>query len=84
MRAMLVLSSEARSTIQRILMGWDSGEIRTADDLCKFLRKWVADESMRTCRECQREAACFCRNCAKVWGMRATQTELGEREARRL
>jgi hypothetical protein len=84
MRAMLILSSEARSTIQRILMGWDSGEIRTADDLCTFLRKWVADESTRTCWECKRDAACFCRNCAKDWGMRAAQTEIGEREATRL
>jgi predicted site-specific integrase-resolvase len=84
MRAMLVLSSEARSTIQRILIGWESGEIRTADDLCTFLRKWVADESIRTCWECKRDAACFCRTCAKNWGLRAAQTEIGEQQARRL
>lgn len=84
MRGLLVLSRDARSNVQTLLTGWDSGEIRTADDLCAFLRKWVTDESIRTCWECKEEAACFCRKCAREWGLRAAQTEIGERRARRL
>jgi len=64
-------------------MGWDSGEIRTADDLCTFLRKWVTDESIRTCWECKQEAACFCR-VRQGLGHARSEAELGEREARRL
>lgn len=84
MRGQLVLSSETRSKIQQILIGWDSGEIRTADDLCAFLQKWMTDESIRTCWDCRQEAACFCRKCAKSWGLQAAQAEIGERRARRL
>jgi hypothetical protein len=51
MRGLLVLPSEARSKVQELLTDWDSGQLRTANDLLAFLRKWVPDESVRTYRE---------------------------------
>lgn len=84
MRGLLVLAPEARSKVQELLMGWDSGEIRTADDLLAFLRKWVTDESVRTCWQCKQETASFCRKCAKAWGLGAARREIAEARASRL
>jgi hypothetical protein len=84
LRRLLVVSDEARSQISTILLGWDNATLKTEADLLALLKKWVTEESMRRCWQCKNEWACFCRACAKQWGLGAAKQELGEKAARKL
>jgi hypothetical protein len=81
---MLLLSAEARSEIATVLMGWDDKSIKTAADVVTFLKRWMIDESCRTCAECRAEMAAFCRGCARRWGLAEAQERVVERWAQRL
>lgn len=84
LRSMLLLSAEARSEIATVLMGWDDKSIRTAADLVTFLKRWMIDESCRSCAECRTEMAAFCRGCAKRWGLEEARERAADGRARKL
>lgn len=84
LRSMLVLSAEVRSDIATVLMGWDDKSLKTAADVVTFLKRWMIDESCRTCAECRGEMAAFCRGCAKRWGLAAARQQAAESRARTL
>lgn len=84
LRGMMVLSVEARSELSKTLLGWDDGSLKTETDVIAFVKKWMLEESMRRCAQCKNEMACFCRACAKRWGLAAAKEHLGQERARRL
>ena len=84
LRAVLVLSAQARSKITTILLGWDDRSLKTEADVIAFLKKWMVDESFRRCSECSAEMAGFCRTCAKRWGLKAAREQLAAERARKL
>jgi hypothetical protein len=84
LRAMLILSAQARSEITTILLGWDDRSLKTEADVVAFVKKWTIDESMRRCSDCRGEMATFCRACAKRWGLTAARGQLDAERARKL
>lgn len=84
LRSMLLLSAETRYEIATVLMGWDDKSIKTAADIVTFLKRWMIDESCRTCSECHTAMASFCRSCAKRWGLAAARERVVDERARRL
>lgn len=84
LRSLLILSAEVRSEIATVLMGWDDKSFKTAADVVTFLKRWMIDESCRTCAECRTEMAAFCRSCAKRWGLAAAREQAAADTARKL
>jgi hypothetical protein len=84
LRGLLVLSSEGRSEINHVLLGWDDRSLRTEADVVAFIRKWMVDESIRRCSQCSKDLAAFCRDCAKSWGLAAAREHVSRERARRL
>lgn len=84
LRSLMVLSVEARSEINTLLLGWDDHSLRTEADVVAFLKKWMHDESFRRCSDCRAEMAAFCRGCAKKWGLAAAKEHLVAERARKL
>jgi len=84
LRGSMLISAPGRSAICAALLGWDDGSLKTEADVVAFIKKWVTDESVRQCGQCKREWACFCRECAKQWGLRQAMDQLAETEARTL
>ncbi len=84
LRGLMVLSVEARSEINTLLLGWDDRSLKTEADVLAFLKKWMLDESFRRCSECRTEMAGFCRSCAKRWGLTAAREHLAAERVRKL
>ena len=84
LRGMLVLSAETRSEICTTLVGWDDGKLKTEADIVTFLKRWVANESVRQCTQCKSDWACFCRTCAKSWGLREAREQIEEDRTRKV
>jgi hypothetical protein len=84
LRGLMVLSVEARSEINTLLLGWDDHSLRTDADVVASLRKWMLEESVRRCSDCRSEMATFCRVCAKRWGLAAAREHLAAERARKL
>ncbi|MES1185096.1 MAG: hypothetical protein ABUL60_14885 [Myxococcales bacterium] len=84
LRSMLILSAETRSEIATVLMGWDDKSLQTAPDVLAFLKRWMIDESCRSCSECRTEMAAFCRTCAKRWGLATAREQTAAGKARSL
>ena len=84
LRSMLILSAEVRSEITTVLMGWDDKSLKTAADVVTFLKRWMIDESCRSCAECRAEMAVFCRSCAKRWGVATARTQAAEKRGTKL
>lgn len=84
LRSMLLLSAEVRSEIATVLMGWDDKSLKTAADIVTFLKRWMIDESCRSCSRCRTEMAAFCPSCARRWGLAAAREQAAEAKARKL
>ena len=84
LRQNLLLSVEARSAICTTLMGWDDGSLKTEADVVAFLKKWIMTESVRQRWQCKSESACFCRECAKRWGLGEARDQAAQARARKL
>jgi hypothetical protein len=84
LRAMLVLSAQARSEITTIVLGWDDRSLKNEADIIAFLKKWMMNESIRRCSECSAEMAMFCRACAQRWGLKTVREQLAAERGRKL
>jgi hypothetical protein len=84
LRNLMILSVEARSEINTLLLGWDDRSLRTEAEVVGFLKKWMHEDSFRRCSECRAEMASFCRVCAKRWGLTAAREHLAAERARKL
>lgn len=84
LRSLLILSPEVRSEIATVLMGWDDKSLKTAADVVTFLKRWMIDESCRTCSECRTVMAAFCRSCARRWGRKGAREQSAEDRGRKL
>jgi hypothetical protein len=84
LRSMLILSAEVRSEIATVLMGWDDKSLKTATDVVTFLKRWMIDESCRTCAECKTEMAAFCCKCARRWGLATAREQAALVRGRKL
>ena len=84
LRKNMLVSAESRAAICTALIGYDDGSLKTEADVVAFIRKWVMTESVRQCWQCKRELACFCRECAKQWGLRQAVDQVAQAQARKL
>ncbi|MFZ5893263.1 MAG: hypothetical protein ACOY0T_19545 [Myxococcota bacterium] len=84
LRKNMLISAEGRAAICMALIGYDDSSLRTEADVIAFLNKWVTMDSARRCLQCKSDFACFCRECAKQWGLREAMGELADAKARKL